>query len=189
MKIAERLGLEGLEKARTGEELAIQCRLIEGSRAQISEGAARLAAWLLDPETPRSEKRTLFAALSDSLVRRALADAVELAESDAAVVAQVTGGQVLPEHWAQQRGGWTRDEVRRPVPAAEPWRAEVRLHAEVRGRIGEVQAGPIFTAIDDPFAPNEFVLSGCGLALRLDAARAQAMRGALEAGLAGLAGR
>lgn len=187
---------------------------VEGSRAQ-SEGQVALATWLIAQGEALAAPAG-HPLQHGSAIERIVAGEVVPEEAFALAIADMTQGAVLPGMFdrAADRSGDraiepTQDTMagagvpplssvpameaspsgKAPDPVATPVRISPMVPRAVpqTGALGgAVAAGRLFYPVADPRFADGFVLTGCGIALNLDASTAEAMRAAIDAGIAHL---
>lgn len=182
--VIARLGLGNIGTVDNACDLAMACRIVEGSHALITVGAHALATFLLDTDADHDLARGMLVKLvgTDTL-RRLLADALSPDGETAEQIGRCTDGVVLPEMFEHTWIGAADAEAHMiAATMAQPLCA-------VRGVLGQTIAGPLFEAAVDPASPHRFTVSGLGLSLAFDVPLARSMRAALSAGLAQIEAR
>jgi hypothetical protein len=169
-------------------------------------GALALAKWLM-ANRDFSDRPLPGFFRSGTVVERILAGDILPEEQFAIELAEATEGAVLPDMFGQPARqlissalGWTlasADEEepvagslspsqdRKPAPSNVVPLADGLPALSALG--GALAPGRLFHPIADPRFPEGFVLTGCGIMLCLDASTAQAMRAAIDSGLAHVA--
>lgn len=108
-----------------------------------------------------------------------------LAQAMGRALRQLTDGRITSRMFGKM---WQGTLPERPQPQGDPEGDPPHPSAPgsampVRGRLGEVPSGPLFTHLLDPQAPGSFIVTGMGLALHVDEVTGFALRSALAAGL------
>lgn len=170
-------------------EVLLDMRACEGSRVAVSEGAVALATMVAEDD-PALDKLAIAVGGYRS-IERMIAGTVSPCQSWCEMLGQLTDGRItsrmfgkkwqgtLPER-AEPQGGPEGDPPHPSAPGA--------AMPAIRGRLGEVPSGPLFTHMMDPRTPGSFIVTGLGLALHVDEVTGFALRSALAAGLLDLKG-
>lgn len=168
-------------------------------------GALTLAKWIMANrdfiDRPKPGTHPLQ---SGTTIERILAGDILPEEQFAIDLAEATQGYVLPEMFGQPArdaissalefalastdeeepvsGSFSPSQDRKPVPSNVVPLSDGLPALSALG--GALAPGRLFHPIADPRFPEGFVLTGCGIMLCLDTSTAQAMRAAIDVGLA-----
>ncbi len=145
-------------------------RQVEGADARVTEGSLALAEWIAQGWL----RRTAAAAASSGFgtVDQLLAGRVLPGNDWSDALERLTAGAVMGRMFDRDADDAVSDLVRETQAALVETSgyAEVREIVEpetlavVRGRLGEVPAGPLFSHVIDPVETGSFVLTGLGMA-------------------------
>ncbi|APR52010.1 hypothetical protein CA223_06710 [Sphingomonas koreensis] len=171
-------------------KVLLDIRAYEGSDQPISEGSAALATMVAET----ADELVMFSTAIGGFrsVERMIAGTMLPCQKWGEMLGQFTDGRITARMFGEEWKGALPERIEPqyepesdPPPPGAPGAAALGV---VRGRLGQVPSGPVFTHAVDPDDPGSFVISGLGLAIRLDEFSGFALRNALVAGLLDLRG-
>jgi hypothetical protein len=163
----------------TGVDLICWVAMARGNATptHASPGQIALADWLMADPGRRAQAIDLSPALSLTLIQRILAGELAPGELAAIAIEVATDEAVQSELW--ELPGVPIEGCAEALPDPEPPQIPF-----CQGRLGSVPPGRLFTVVRDYRGAEEFVLTGLGLALRLDRAALAAIHQASGQALA-----